>query len=216
MPVILIKQIRPDLNFGIWKIIEEQEHLESMYGLSPTEKEKLYSFKFIGRRLEWLASRLMLKELNDEEKSIPIAKDKFGKPFIKGSHWKISIAHTFGYAAAGLGENLSSLGLDIELISNKAYRVKDKFLSKEEQDLLKQLNAEEEEIFTLAWCAKEAVYKMYGRKEVDFKEHMQIIEVSYSNGKAFNIQLSKDGNELIEVFYDRMEDLLIAWCEKKS
>jgi len=63
-------------------------------------------------------------------------------------------------------------GIDLEKIDQRIARVKHKFMNKSEFDFAgdeKQI-----ELQTLIWSAKEALYKVYGKKELDFKDHLQI------------------------------------------
>lgn len=62
-------------------------------------------------------------------------------------------------------------GIDIQLIAPKIKRIAGKFLNPAEMDSLN-----EEQIFHLHlyWGAKECLYKSYGRRKLNFKEHILI------------------------------------------
>lgn len=153
---------------GIWRITEESRLMLSLL----EKKERYHSFlqKITSekRRQEWLAARLLLKALAGREESIEYRPN--GAPFIAGSY-NISISHTKDYVAALLQENAFA-GIDIEYRSDRALRLKERFLSPEELD---HLNITDMLTHTLLyWSAKEALFKMMGQENVDFREHLHI------------------------------------------
>ena len=84
------------------------------------------------------------------------------------------------FAAAIISKNVAA-GIDVELIQPKIERIKHKFLSGKEQDLLPARNAQ---LLTLLWSCKEAVYKWHGRGGVDFISHIVIKNISINNNQG--------------------------------
>ncbi len=129
---------------GVWEITESLKELQS---LLPYENVKnLTSEK---RKLEWFATRTLLKNLN---KSVRISYNNFGVPLLSNGKY-ISITHSKGLVAVIVSNK--KVGIDIEKISDKAIRLSLKFISK---DNLKNLTDKKA---TLMWSIKEAVYKWY-------------------------------------------------------
>ena len=161
--------IHPDTIWGVRKISGTSEEL-----LSQLEKKELYlpvisRIKLEKRKQEWLAVRILLKELLGEEKDVEY--DAWGKPFFKDNSYQISISHTPGYVAVILNPE-HPVGIDIEQITNKVERVKDRFLSEEE---IKHISKEKELIHLLLhWSAKETIFKALGESEVIFNEQLHI------------------------------------------
>ena len=64
----------------------------------------------------------------------------------------------------------------------KIEKLQNKFLSPEEQVFFRN----DPKLITLAWSAKEAVYKWQGRRGVDFIEHLPVTKIE-ENGRDINI-----------------------------
>ena len=154
-----IRHIKESQNtiIGVWEITESLKELQS---LLPYENVKnLTSEK---RKLEWFATRALLKNLN---KSVRISYNNFGVPLLSNGKY-ISITHSKGLVAVIVSNK--KVGIDIEKISDKAIRLSPKFISK---DNLKNLTDKKA---TLMWSIKEAVYKWYQKGEIDFIKDIKI------------------------------------------
>jgi 4'-phosphopantetheinyl transferase EntD len=81
-------------------------------------------------------------------------------------------------------------GIDIEKIKPRIEKVRDKFINPEEDRLIGK--ERELEQLTLAWCAKEALYKLFGIRNLDFRENMQV-EIPAQAGMKFNALISFGG-----------------------
>ena len=100
-----------------------------------------------------------------------LVKDEFGKPFLTNSTTQINYSHTKNLLFWGQHPQFR-IGVDIESVREQIAKIKGKFCNPSELDLAN--NGEDLALLTLIWSAKESLYKAYGRKEVDFKEHMLI------------------------------------------
>ena len=92
--------------------------------------------------------------------------DIYGAPKLSNGN-AFSLSHSKELLAVISADKLASI--DIEPISQKAYRVRDKFLNDREQNLAKN-----NEIATLMWCAKECLYKIHKTGGLNFKENLKI------------------------------------------
>ena len=126
MPV-LFKYTEPLL--GVWKIEESSEELLSMLEQTSEYLPFLQQIKTEKRRQEWLASRVLLKELAGEELLIAYHDD--GAPYLLDSSLSLSISHTNGYAAVLLQEQ-GAVGIDIEYRSDRVLKIRSRFMSPEE------------------------------------------------------------------------------------
>ncbi|MDF9830175.1 4'-phosphopantetheinyl transferase superfamily protein [Parabacteroides sp. PF5-6] len=154
---------------AIWQITETSDEL-----LILLERKELY-LPFLTqttsekRKQEWLATRLLLKALLGEE--LPVGYRANGAPFLPSLDLQLSISHTRGYAALVLAQHPVA-GIDIEYRSDRALRLKERFLSPEE---LNHLDATDPLTHCLLyWSAKEVLFKVMDQSDVDFSEHLYI------------------------------------------
>ena len=171
--------IRQDLakgqKLGIWHITESQEELLTMKKFGKSDLSVLDSFTHEQRKKEWLAARILTGELTNE-KEVQILYDEHNKPSLNNSKVHISISHSHNLLAVLLAP--SETGIDIEIIKDKILNIREKFMSKEELNSLQKDN--EAEQLAVYWCAKESLYKLYGKKELTFKENLIIEPFQYA------------------------------------
>ena len=162
--------------WGIWKIEENWEELLRRLDRHEAYLPFLNRYKSEGRKAEWLAVRVLLKELTGSEMAISYRNS--GEPFLPDSALHISISHTKGFAAVLLSPD-KPVGIDIEYRSERIHRIKSRFLSADEFELLGENPATNE--LLICWSAKETVFKMMGQKTVDIQNDIQIIELKPSS-----------------------------------
>jgi len=97
-------------------------------------------------------------------------KDAHDKPRIDNDAYYFSISHSWPYIAAII-DPYQEAGIDIQTWHPNIQRIQHKFLSPQEQELFQN----DPKLLTMAWCAKEAAYKWYGKRGVDFIEHLPIV-----------------------------------------
>ena len=146
---IIINTTAQNCKIAIWKIKESLDELLQLYHTISTT-----NFNTEKRNKEWIASRLLLNEINP---NYSISYNEFGAPELDNGTY-ISISHSKGLVAIIISQK--QVGIDIEEISDKALRVSSKFIS---TNNLKSLTTEKA---TLIWCCKEAIYKWYQKGEV--------------------------------------------------
>ena len=191
MPLLYTKNT-PTGMLGVWDIRESVSILEKMYAPKSAELKKYQSIITTAKKQQWLAVRVLM-ELLDKDASISY--DNYNRPLLDRSANHISISHTNRYAAV-LIDSENPAGIDIEKVSDKVVNISGKFMSSEEmnsisdQDKLSHL--------TLFWCAKEAVYKLHGKKELLFKEHIKVQPFEYGQNGNINVHLI---NDITDKFY---------------
>ena len=175
MALLETRHIGNDCMLGIWKLAETEEELRAVLpGIF--YNEELQKIVHAQKRLEWLSSRCLCHVLLAEMQLPPAAilKDECGKPFLSGGAGQLSFSHSGEYAVAILHLHCR-VGIDLEPAREKIARVAPRVFSEEE---LKHADSLEKQ--TLYWCAKEALYKLYGKRELNFKNE---IRISYSEGR---------------------------------
>lgn len=126
-----------------------------------------WSIKIIEKQFQSKGALYLLeKELGVSKDQI--VKDELGKPFIKDDHRSISISHCGHFVSVVLSEK--RCGLDLEFVGDRIQRIQHKFTTEAELDKLKFLT--HSEACHMLWGGKEALYKIYGKKKVEFSEEL--------------------------------------------
>ena len=123
-----------------------------------------------------------------------------------------SLSHCIGYVAAIISKK-SRVGIDIEKIHPRVQKIADRFLNNSE---LSAINGSErtEKLITL-WSAKESLYKLYGRKKLDFRENLKIASFNFQNSGKLNAEISKDSfDRKLEVNYEVLEEHVLSWVSE--
>ncbi len=167
----IVKTLTPHENtfLLVWKITEDTETLKKLVE-QVNDMQTLSSQK----HLHWFASRAALSSHFGLEVPLVIHKDSFNKPslLVGEQAYHLSITHSNNYAAV-LFSKTFSVALDIEKVDQRIGRVAHKFVNAAEAEMLEG-DSNPVHAQTLIWSAKETLYKFYGQKELDFKQHMTI------------------------------------------
>jgi 4'-phosphopantetheinyl transferase len=166
MPLFNIESTGTESGWAVWSIQETEQELAFM--ASEQCPEEIISLQ---KRLEWLAGRVLLKKLVEHHSLIysGIHKDEFGKPFLRELDHHISLSHSYPHVAAQLDLN-QSVGIDLEQPKEKLLSIAHRVLSPTE---LKDA-ADDLKKHCVYWCAKEAMYKIYGKRGLHFSDQLNI------------------------------------------
>ena len=168
MPLILKEYVDDDCLLGVWQIEEDYNDLISRIHLFPGEQERLDSFKSDSRKIEWLSVRALLRQIMGKPTTIVYNNER--KPFIKGNSYQISISHSHNLTAILLSKS-KKVGLDLEYMSHKISQIKSKFINNNE---FIAKNGNEKFHLYIHWCAKEAVYKICDKQNINLRQHITI------------------------------------------
>lgn len=198
-----------DARILIWEISETEEELItslSNFDAYLIDFEKMGTAK---RRLEFLAARIALNSLAERE--LIVVYDNCGKPYLKDKSFNISISHTKNLVAVMVHPTRKA-GIDIESVSDRVMKVRNKYLSEEEQKHLYSENADTQKM-QIAWSAKEAIYKIIGPEAVDFKNQLRILPFeSKSEGTLLVEHLPT--NNVFELSYKVTQQFNLAYCNE--
>lgn len=175
MSLYIQKEIGKKGRLGIWRITESVEELLKLKAFSTQDLSVLGSFAYEQRKKEWLAARILVERLIDE-KDVRIVYDEYNKPALGQSDKHISLSHSHDLLAITVNEAVT--GIDIELIKPKIINIKHKFMSQAESNSMQAANMAEQ--LTIYWCVKESLYKLYGKKELEFKKNLLVEPFEYS------------------------------------
>ena len=175
MPLVYQQNINAFTKLGVWHINEDEVFFLQRV---PLQQNITHPHK----RLQHLAGRILLVELfnNFPIELIQIADTK--KPFLIDEAYHFSISHCGDYAAAIVSKQ-NRVGVDIEIPQEKILRIRQKYLSVNEIEMLQQMPQDLIHLLTMAWSIKEALFKWYGAGKIDFKEHLQINECSMNDNE---------------------------------
>ena len=123
------------------------------------------------KRLEWLAGRALIRSLAESYgvNYVGLRKDEFGKPFLKEHSGQISLSHSYPFVAAQWHPSLP-VGIDLEQPKDKLLQVASRVFSMDElADAGNHLTK-----LCIYWCAKEALYKIYGKRNLLFTDHLRV------------------------------------------
>jgi len=162
----------------------EEDH-ELIDYLTEHEKEIYLSLGCQKRRQEWFSARIGLKKILLEEGVIElptqcsIEKDPYGRPYIalqetsktaaRIAYHDCSISHKGGYSIVAVAMcPRIKIGVDIEAISERLYRLRGAFVNK--VDSIESLTVDNAKLCTVLWACKEAASKVIGLGiSADFK-----------------------------------------------
>ncbi len=211
MGIAYRKKVDNDAEFALWKIEENAEELYRQLQLDDGEKAFIQNLSNSKRYLHWLGTRVLLRKMLNTEEYIDCKIDEHGKPYLTTIPYHISLSHSFDYAAVMISKN-KPVGIDIEKIEQKVERIAKKFMRPEElafikpEHNIKQLYA--------CWCAKEAVYKCYGRKEVSFLNHIFLQDFDYRDAGTVHASIKTDTVDLdFEVEYLQFNEYMIGYAK---
>ena len=201
MPLFYQHNINQTTQLAVWHITEDEDFfLEKVH----LQKE----IKHPHKKLQHLAGRYLLTILHPEFPLHLIEIAESNKPILSNGKFHFSISHCGDFAAAIISEN-ESAGIDVELITPKIERIKNKFLSPRELNLLPDANSK---ILTASWSCKEAVYKWYGKGGVDFKENIRLVNITVSDTRGtIECAFVKSFEKKLLIDFCFFDTLCLAW-----
>jgi phosphopantetheinyl transferase len=205
MPLFYQQNINYASKLAIWKIDEPESFFLDKVILN-------IQVSHPHKRLQHLAGRYILPYLYPDFPYHEILIADTRKPFLQNEMYHFSISHCGQYAAAIVSSELR-VGIDIEIITERLHKIKHKYLSKYELEFVMNFNAADQiKILTILWSAKEAMFKWYGKGNVDFDKMMLIepFNLSIQGGiQATFIDLSNQFQ--LQLQYKLLDDLCLVW-----
>ena len=192
MGLILLKKEK-NQSLGIWEISESVNELKAL-----TKGVKLGQIKSQKRKLEILAVRALLEKMCG---NVKLDYNKNGAPVLDNNK-KITISHSKQLVAINVSEFKS--GIDTEIISKRILKIKDKFISTNDN-----INESQEDL-TIAWSTKECIFKWHQKGNINFKDDILIKSINHSTKK---IEVSFDKNLFILNFIKINNHILVYVCK---
>lgn len=209
MPIYLHEHIQPQGEIGLWEIIESEAFFQKELILEDEEKD-LLSEIVEKRRKEWMAGRLLLHKMSGREKRGIAEKDEFGKPHLNDSPYDISLSHSGRFAAVIASPKVC--GIDIQHLVPKLKKIEKKFMTQEDLNRLSEVYYMEQ--LHVYWGAKEALYKAYGKRKLEFREHIIIepFEYDVSFGQCRGYVKKNEVHMDFEIHYRLIENYMLVYA----
>ena len=192
MPLLLKKEENNN-TILVWEISEPLENLISL--TSNTDCSHLKSDK---RKKEFLACRILL---NHFDKNLKISYSENGSPNLN-NHQYISISPSGNLVCIIISDQ--KIGIDIEKISDKSLRLREKFSNSHHSKLNKEKS-------TLIWSIKEAVFKFHEIGNVDFKKDIFVPEFILKDCGEMDINFK---NNTLKSYYFKVENFYLSYVCK--
>ena len=149
-----------------------------------------------GREAEKQGERELLKQMLGYD--VVLNHNEDGKPLIEG--YNISISHTKGIVVILLSKGLE-VGIDIEYHSDRIQKIARRFLRPDEtytttSDLL------------IAWCAKEAAYKLFSEEHLTYQE----MKVNISENQLIDLKTTVTINFVPLIHSEYV--IVMCWANK--
>lgn len=211
MPLFLSEQHDHSTRLSVWKITESVDELVEILKPDQDEAAVYMAFRNETRKRHWLGTRILIRSLFADE-SVRIGYEDSGKPVMTYPPGYISISHS-GCFAGVICDAEHPVGIDIEQFRPRIENVACKFLSKEEAEHITDSASRVQHLVTI-WAAKEAMYKLMGKSDVEFDHDIRLGRfVPADRGTFTGIvkKHNKNGEMLFRYFL--IDDYVLVWVK---
>ncbi len=205
MPVEKVVRIKGRC-WGLWRLTESPATLTGMLADFEQIPDTISHEK---KRVEWIAGRLLTRHLLEEIGGAyqGIAKNEDGKPHLIGSSFRLSLSHSFPFVAAII-DAVNEVGIDLEQPKEKLIRIAHRVLSPIElrdagDDIKKHC---------VYWCAKEALIKLHGKKDLILAENLQIMPFELKNEGYIPGRIIVGPNQsMVNLYYRVFDNFVLSF-----
>ncbi len=139
-----------------------------------------------------------------------------GAPYIENGtrqRFAVSISHSkktlcLARNTKRVGAFAPSVGVDVEMVKERIFRLKDKYLTAWEQEQMELT----QESLTLCWCAKEAIYKIVGKDAGFMGEHIILHTGEIDGDRPFTAYCHGRRFCVVPIRMDDEEVVVVATC----
>ncbi|RFM28855.1 4'-phosphopantetheinyl transferase family protein [Deminuibacter soli] len=211
MPLFFQQDINENTKLGIWHITEDAAFFEAKV---PSHRDITHPHK----RLQHLAGRYLLQALfpGFPYHEMLIADSR--KPYLPDEQYHFSISHCGSHAAA-IVSRTQRVGIDIEMVTPRVYNIRNKFLHSTEWARVQQAapgQPQQEELLTVLWSAKEAVYKWWSFGSVDFSEAIRLDTFDYAPEGKMNGRFIRDTTYPLSLYWKLFPGMSLVWALEAS
>ena len=203
MPEFYREIINEEIYLAVWDIIETEIELEKELSLSKQAIIKISQRKSSVHRKGYLATRQLLKKLNVDPSVHQY--DESGAPYLTDGRY-ISISHTKDKAVVAIAS--TPVGIDLERYQNKIKKISHRFLHKNEINEKKKRN--DILYLTQIWTAKEALYKIFRRRGINFKKQMCVTNFNINDSKGLGTIFFDNNTYKYHLYYRYFSDFCLT------
>ncbi len=199
----------------LWEITESLEELLDIPVLTEDETNIVMSFRKDNRKKEILASRALLQSV------IPGAHIHYvnKNPQLTDIDKEISITHSDNKVMIQLKEKDELCGVDLQEITDKAVRVKTKFLHPSEIQLMDQHEFDTLLLCNLLWSTKETAYKAFANiceqeEVIEFKTQFIFKEIDSETNTLKGQFIEKNKRTEFILGFSVQEGYVVSWFDE--
>lgn len=210
MGIISKKLVEEDCLMGLWEIREDFDTIFKLASIDKEEQRTLSGFKNTNRQIEWLSVRALLNDMTNKNSKIIYNEEH--KPYLLDNSFNISISHSNKLTSILLSKK-KQVGIDLEFMSHRISRIAHKFIN--DGEYITSNKAFEQLHLYIHWCAKEALYKILDKKNINFKENLTIkpFEMDHA-GMITGIHHDLNIYNEFQMHYQLHENYVIVYCYK--
>ncbi|QEE48389.1 4'-phosphopantetheinyl transferase superfamily protein [Flavobacterium alkalisoli] len=206
MPLYKSYKIAHDTKLLVWKITESLEELSEGTVLKNVCEQRLMGMKSEQHRKGFMSVRKLLAEAGYSDLDLFYTED--GKPHLTDGK-NISITHSYSFSAIIISNR--SIGIDMEIRREKVIRIADKFVEKE-FGYLDQDNTEDYvRRLIVIWGVKEALYKMFSRQGLSFKQNIDVDSFKMEDLKGTATVHFEEINSNLPFYFEEIEDFTLVY-----
>lgn len=206
MPVRFQKLCNSGAHLLVWEAREDPGQLLTLLPSTILTDAEYEHIKSPAKKLELLTSRVAIRHLAHELgiQFDGIKKDEHGKPYLVNSTWHFSVTHSRHFMGVIMHPQ-KPVGIDIELPQTKMWRILPRLFNPQEiEDIGDDLNK-----MSVYWSAKEALYKLYGKRSTDFRTNLLIHN---REGILEGEILMPDHHETHLLDTQQIDDYFLVWA----
>ena len=208
MPVFFQHQ-EPNTPLILWDALEDESFFREVLPSTVLDSMPTHAEK----RKQYLSGRFLLQQLDPIFPYEQLRVATGGRPYLADSSAQFSISHAGTYIAAIL-HPCNKVGVDVEQITDRAHRIREKFLAPVEEEILKSFlfSPNEEDVshaYTLAWSVKETAFKALHQSGVDFIRDLPIQQIDVVEG-GWSIKIGGKGMGM-NVAARFIDTLCLSW-----
>jgi phosphopantetheinyl transferase len=209
MPGCFKELINLNTHIAVWKIIESENELASGLELSKEALTSLSKRRSVIHRKGYLAIRKLLRS-HDIDPLIH-KYDKNGAPYLTDGRY-LSISHTKDVAAIAISSQ--PVGIDLEHYQEKIIRIASRFLHLEESlNLNKNTNIH---YLTQIWTAKEALYKVFHKKGIQFSTQLLIDPIEVKSKESIGSVFYKNRIKKYKLYFRYFDNFCLTLAITKK